>query len=1385
MLSDLLEESKAQIESLDYLASLAKPGGYLTMGSTINSALGMIKSNYEDKYGKDTSLYPEQILKEYQALIELRENCFNHSKGSQLYVYEYVLKYMSKSMNEEASELGLIAYYSDEYGYEQYQKQLDLLVKHLSTVKNSEEFNNLLTGQLAPYKEKVEKLIEVLDELELVPPSKYIDASHPSAIKLFDLLDDNKSCAGYESASGLTDRTNISKPLEGKVSIIMNAMVDGVKYNSTSLVFDVNTVLTQSDVDKIKKAYEELYADLKVQYYTKVESASIPKAGYRLTENLYLTENWNSTFFKVYIQDMDTGSKNYLMSVKYEDSVIILDKPILGYRYDYYILDEVRSAETTGTSYTITTDNFDKLFETGELVIKRRSVNLAREKLATMFNKLNEPFKNLNSGFVLTNGEGGYHAILRIDPSEKDKVQELMLTVLSKMNEVNYGYIAIGTTDNALWNAATAEISYQAYINALLDSGFKTQDIINAIDKDGNISDSVYAVIGKRQEVIVGEDSDLDHLGGYLYYTDFYVGTSSEDTAYFKVNFVVSIDEFNNSASFLKEEREKLVNSLEYHSFDTKNGKLNLSNTLSDDVYSLIVSMMVLSGKIDFNEVKDLTFEDMMNFFKQYEDVFKDEKLASKTLQKTFDQLGLNVDLSGRSELVNTLLELNRTHNFKANDAKVNEGMGGNLKYDLTSVLNKLEIPQETLALLKDKELVIPTTITLTNLGGYEAVVFNAYQNQPVKFIRVLDDVEFENEDNAIILLKDIDHDLNLEHVSSLDLNGFKVDGNISTKSELVIIDSQNKGSVTGSLSKGIEVCGGSYTKDISSHVKDGYKIVDKRVMPKYYEVSEEDNQIVVEVDPELFYDGKDYKDVIMNIILSLHDYTKGHVVMNGHDIYFNSYKTLDEMMNSGQKDELFNNVLNELDVEALFNDLVKAFKDYETIVEEGKIAEFTMETYAYVFDLVLSHDEIITNIKMNDNANKKDVVIKFKDNKAYENTLEVLKDIVDFEIEDIKVNEVTYDKTIVSDLDNVNINIQVNNDVKYTIMLGVILSYGTNNSKLMNAMTNYIANDTSRDNLKLNLLNAMHDLSTKEFVDAFKKVSQENVSFTDMCTQLGFGSFNQAAGKENNLNEHLNEVLQDYVDYVYKQMTLNNVTGDASLLKPNYVLNDVAGYDKVTLSLNLIADLPCTHKTSSEILALEATCDQEGRMEVRCDECNEVLSSSAIPALGHGETHIENQKDATCEEDGYTGDEVCTICQQVVKAGQVIEATGHVVSVKNAVEATCEKEGYTGNTTCDKCNKFIAVGKTIEKLPHDYVHGVCEMCNRKDPNYKNTIIGDVSGDKKVNALDYIKIKNHIMGTKLLSEDELKRADVSGDNKITALDYIKIKNHIMGTKKLY
>lgn len=63
---------------------------------------------------------------------------------------------------------------------------------------------------------------------------------------------------------------------------------------------------------------------------------------------------------------------------------------------------------------------------------------------------------------------------------------------------------------------------------------------------------------------------------------------------------------------------------------------------------------------------------------------------------------------------------------------------------------------------------------------------------------------------------------------------------------------------------------------------------------------------------------------------------------------------------------------------------------------------------------------------------------------------------------------------------------------------------------------------------------------------------------------------------------------------------------------------------------------------------------------------------------------------------------------------------------------------------------------------------------------YKVSVLADVNGDGKISALDYVKIKNHIMKTNLISSDVyLTAADVNDDGKISALDYVRIKNYIM------
>lgn len=64
--------------------------------------------------------------------------------------------------------------------------------------------------------------------------------------------------------------------------------------------------------------------------------------------------------------------------------------------------------------------------------------------------------------------------------------------------------------------------------------------------------------------------------------------------------------------------------------------------------------------------------------------------------------------------------------------------------------------------------------------------------------------------------------------------------------------------------------------------------------------------------------------------------------------------------------------------------------------------------------------------------------------------------------------------------------------------------------------------------------------------------------------------------------------------------------------------------------------------------------------------------------------------------------------------------------------------------------------------------------------NYTIIVLGDPSGDGEITPLDYIRVKNHIMGTEVITDPVIKTAaDYNEDSNITPLDYVGIKNYIM------
>lgn len=61
---------------------------------------------------------------------------------------------------------------------------------------------------------------------------------------------------------------------------------------------------------------------------------------------------------------------------------------------------------------------------------------------------------------------------------------------------------------------------------------------------------------------------------------------------------------------------------------------------------------------------------------------------------------------------------------------------------------------------------------------------------------------------------------------------------------------------------------------------------------------------------------------------------------------------------------------------------------------------------------------------------------------------------------------------------------------------------------------------------------------------------------------------------------------------------------------------------------------------------------------------------------------------------------------------------------------------------------------------------------------------GDINGDGKINATDYVLLKRHCLKTFRLTEEQCLRGDINGDGKVNAVDYVLLKRVCLGTYKL-
>ncbi|MBQ6935010.1 MAG: leucine-rich repeat protein [Clostridia bacterium] len=146
-----------------------------------------------------------------------------------------------------------------------------------------------------------------------------------------------------------------------------------------------------------------------------------------------------------------------------------------------------------------------------------------------------------------------------------------------------------------------------------------------------------------------------------------------------------------------------------------------------------------------------------------------------------------------------------------------------------------------------------------------------------------------------------------------------------------------------------------------------------------------------------------------------------------------------------------------------------------------------------------------------------------------------------------------------------------------------------------------------------------------------------------------------------------------------------------------------VCGKEDVTAVVEKIA-----HTEADGEVITQPTCFVVGERKVVCSVCGENLGTKEIPATNHANYELLDAKEATCTEEGYTGDKLCLDCIEIVEVGEVIPAKGHTESEWITEKyATCTETG-TKYTECTVCEEKIKED-LIPATGHNFVNNVCK----------------------------------------------------------------------------
>ena len=970
----LAEDAKAQKKALDALA------GYTdTIGQLDRTKLGALNGAIDVTEG-----ISDEIKAYFMAIVSsIIDNCL---EGSQLKIYNILKTYT------DANNGGLSYYYKNSA---KIINEINVLSGYLSDMlKDDEKMEALeILVVAAGFPEYKEKIVTVEDAMasvknSLTAPDSHIDVDSADLSNLVDALLKDGSTSSFDAVSDPAlwlDSEKFVINADNKVSVSASVQVAGGKPVAIDpITFGKYDALTDADIQKILDAIDEAIAALGIdaKYYTNNYDADYFKSfvGKKASE---LESSYKYTWTPItYTVDVE-GAETQQITIN--NLIITLPASTdAAERYEYII----GGVKYSSGSYKFTLEQIDTLFVDNALKIERIVIDVQEDDLKNLVNTLNDEVGNDAIRFVLIKNNGEYSIVMKVNAAATSQLKSAAMNTV--MGLVNSGYSYIGVDNNGLLyideETDSLAISMQAIVDAVMNSGFGTDTLIDVMNASGVIKNMTLA-----GNVI--SNAAPGALGGKLIQTTMQLGSSLADS--YDVDFYITL---GSAPAALTEIRNLFADQLaNYIRVVCEDGQAKIELTLPQKAYEAYLAVLLVTGEIDITDINAVNGEIAIGFVKDLIDPLFAEDMTAQTFENTLNMLGFDIDLSKYDSAYQAIRDLYNDFEFTYDESSLTAA--GNIP--MATIIDKLNLGDLGKMIVEyENGLDIELNISLENLGDqFNGLYLDINAEGVTNKVGLSKDIAAKVASLTgkafIVLTDDVEGDLVFNQSAILDLNGQTVTGDIIANGQVIILDTsldtEAPGIVEGDVTGNAIIVSGTYYDDVTAFIKEGYvQNEDGAVVNEIYTIKEDAyGNVTIELNAGVLAMDQipDIKVLLVDILADLifNGYTANKLYIDGNKIYeitFDDFvglyagtnrvetvvNKIVEMIDSKELTKIINTVLADITDFATMHGLIlndQPILSYEMITGAWGIAVEHVADGDYLTGSLVSTDEKVGSINI------------------------------------------------------------------------------------------------------------------------------------------------------------------------------------------------------------------------------------------------------------------------------------------------------------------------------------------------------------------------------------------------------------------------------------